>query len=175
MCPDRTSNRQDRTPSIRRVPPAPRRALWLALIMLAGLPGCGTVAGDAFLNVATAASTSFFDQLLTAAVNGTLDLLDPPPAPPTDEQPGDGNGGDGNLDGLIGNAANGRTLYTANNCASCHCADAGGGCALNAPSLVGVGATELDDRLRGPASHPGGKFQLTDQEIVDLAAFLASP
>lgn len=172
---DRTSNRPNRTPSIHRVPPAPRRALWLALTMVAGASGCSTVAGDAFFNAATAASTSFFDQLLTAAVNGTLILLNPPPAPPADAQPGDGNGGGGNFDGLTGDAANGQMLYTANNCASCHCADASGGCALSAPSLVGVVVTELDDRLRGQVSHPGGKFQLTDQELVDLVAFLASP
>ena len=175
MCPDMTSNRSDRTSYICRVPRAPRRGLWLALMMVAGVSGCGTSAGDAFFNTATAAGTSLLDQLLTAAVNGTLDLLNPPPA---DEQPsdGDGNGGGGgNFDGLTGDAANGQTLFTANNCASCHCADASGGCALDAPSLVGVGTTQVDDHLRGENPHPGGKFQLTDQEIVDLSEFLASP
>ena len=83
MCSDRTSNRPDRKPSTCRVPPVSRRTLWLVAIMVAGSPGCGTVAGDALFNAATAAGTSFFDQLLTAAVNGTLDLLNPPPA---DEQ-----------------------------------------------------------------------------------------
>jgi len=175
MYADRTSNRPSHTPSTRRVSPTPGRVLWLALIMIAAAPGCSTSAGDAFFNAATAAGTSLLDQLLTAAVNGTLDLLNPPTTPPADEQPAGGTGGGGSFDGLTGDAANGQTLFTANNCASCHCADASGGCALSAPSLVGVVVTDVDDHLRGQASHPGGKFQLTDQEIVDLTAFLASP
>lgn len=173
MCPDRTSNRQDHALSIHRVLRTPRRGLWLTLIMVAGVSGCGNVAGDAFFNAATAAGTSFLDQLLTAAVNGTLDLLNPPP--PADTQPVDGSSGAGNFDGLTGSAANGLAFFTANSCASCHCDDAGGGCALSAPSLVGVDVIAVDDRLRGTKSHSGGKFELTDQEIVDLVAFLASP
>lgn len=172
MCPDRTSNYPGCTPSIHRVSHTARRALLLALIMIAGAPGCSTVAGDAFFNVATAAGTSFFDQLLTAAVNGTLNLLNPLPA---DEQPDAGSGSDGGFDGLTGNATNGQAIFTANNCATCHCVDASGGCALSAPSLIGVGTTEVDDNLRGQSPHVGGKFQLTDQEIVDLVTFLASP
>ena len=31
----------------------------------------------------------------------------------------------------------------------------------------------LDDRLRGDVQHPGGKFNLTNQDIVDLQAYLA--
>ena len=141
--------------------------------MVAGVPGCSTVAGDVFFNAATAASTSFFDLLLTAAINGTLDIINPLPS---DQQPNDGSGSDGNFDGLTGDAANGQSLFTLNNCASCHCADGSGGCALNAPSLIGVSTTEVDDNLRGQSPHVGGKFpQLTDQEIVDLVALLASP
>ena len=178
MCHNRTSNRPHRKPLICWFSPLPRRILWLALIAIVGAPGCGTSAGDALFNTATAAGTSLLDQILTAAVNGTLGLLNPPPASSADETPGDGggSGGGGNFDGLTGDAANGQTLFTANNCASCHCADASGGCALSAPSLVGVVVTIVDDHLRGGASHAGGKFQqLTDQEIVDLTAFLASP
>lgn len=76
---------------------------------------------------------------------------------------------------LTGVATNGKTLYADNSCAACHCADASGGCAANAPSLVGVGTQELDDHLVGAEVHPGGKFTLTDQEIADLQAFLANP
>ncbi len=88
MCPDRTSSRPDCTPHICRTLPAPRRALWLLAIMVAGVPGCSTVAGDVFFNAATAASTSFFDLLLTAAINGTLDILNPLSS---DQQPDDGS------------------------------------------------------------------------------------
>lgn len=172
MRPDRTLNRPIRTSSVCRVASAPRAALWLAPILIAVMPGCSTVAGDALFNAATAAGTSVLDQLLTAAINGTLDLVNPPP---TDEAD-DGSDSDGNFEGLTGDAANGQALFTLFNCASCHCADGSGGCALSAPSLIGVGTTELDDNLRGQSIHLGGKFtQLTDQEIVDLMALLASP
>lgn len=172
MRPDRTLILQNRTTSVRRVSPTPRRALWLAMILSAATLGCSTVAGDALFNAATAAGTSVLDQLLTAAINGTLDLFNPPPA----DEPDDGSDSDGNFEGLTGDAANGQALFAANNCASCHCADATGGCALGAPSLVGVGTTELDDNLRGESIHLGGKFPLfTDQDIVDLESYLASP
>ncbi len=76
---------------------------------------------------------------------------------------------------LTGNALNGKLLFTINACIACHCIDASGGCAANAPALRGVATQELDDRLRGSKVHPGGKFSLTDQEIADLQAFLADP
>jgi len=76
---------------------------------------------------------------------------------------------------LTGVAANGKTLFNANGCVACHCADASGGCAASAPALMGVTTQEVDDHLRGTAVHPGGKFTLTDQEIADIQAFLANP
>lgn len=76
---------------------------------------------------------------------------------------------------LTGDATNGKALYGANGCAACHCADAVGGCAANAPALMGVTTQKLDDHLRGSEVHAGGKFTLTDQEISDLQAFLADP
>ena len=82
-------------------------------------------------------------------------------------------GGDGE-DGTGGLAANGETIYIENNCSACHCADAGGGCALSAPAVVGVAAEHLDAHLRGGESHAGGTFPFDDQEIADLAAYLQS-
>jgi len=79
------------------------------------------------------------------------------------------------ISALTGDAANGRALYTDNVCGACHCADATGGCAANAPSLIGVTTQVLDDDLRGSSVHAGGKYLLTDQEIADLQAFLANP
>ena len=172
MCPTQRSPR--RQPSITRRRPRP--VAWLALALLAALPGCGTTAGDTLFNAASAAGTTAFDLFLTAAVNSLLDIVNaPPPSSTTQPSGGSGGGGGGNFGGLTGDSANGQSLFMANNCAACHCADASGGCALSAPALVGVSAAQLDDRLRGTISHPGGKFTLTDQEIVDLEAYLAAP
>ena len=86
-------------------------------------------------------------------------------------------GGGGGLEngGTTGAPTAGEPIFASLGCAACHCADAIGGCALEAPSLVGVGSATLDELLRGDAAHPGGKFDLDDQGIADLAAFLASP
>jgi len=73
-----------------------------------------------------------------------------------------------------GSVDNGAMLYANNNCADCHCADAGGGCALSAPVLVGAGVEALNAFLRGGESHSGGTAPFDDQELVDLAAYLAS-
>lgn len=80
----------------------------------------------------------------------------------------------GDAGGPAGDAAGGETLFSGNNCSACHCADASGGCALDAPSLQGVSGGVLDAMLRGDDPHPGGKFDLSDQDIADLAAFLSS-
>lgn len=69
---------------------------------------------------------------------------------------------------------NGAMLYADNNCADCHCADASGGCALSAPVLVGAGVEALNAFLRGGESHSGGTAPFDDQDLVDLAAYLAS-
>jgi cytochrome c553 len=77
------------------------------------------------------------------------------------------------FDSLTGIAAQGESLFTEQSCMGCHCADATGGCVAGAPRVVGVAAETLDARLRGAATHPI-KPLLTDQDIVDLEAFLAS-
>ncbi|MCH8242631.1 MAG: hypothetical protein IH897_08480, partial [Planctomycetes bacterium] len=56
---------------------------------------------------------------------------------------------------------------------SCHCADAGGGCALDVPALHDADGEKLDEFLRGDTPHTGGKYDLTDQDILDLQAYLA--
>ena len=86
-----------------------------------------------------------------------------------EDMPADGGDGD-----AAGSAANGEIIYLSNNCAACHCADASGECALSAPALVGVGAATLDAFLRGDEPHSGGRLALEDQELADLAAYLAS-
>lgn len=79
----------------------------------------------------------------------------------------------------VGDAARGAVVFEQGEgngfgCARCHCADASGGCGLDAPNIQGRTYAEVDARVRGAAAHPGGKFNLTDQQIADVAAFLAS-
>ena len=74
-----------------------------------------------------------------------------------------------------GDATAGLAFYTANNCATCHCANAAGGCLLNAPSLVGEDAAEIFARLSGGTTHTGGTVQgVTQQNAQDLVAWLGS-
>ena len=123
------------------------------------LVGCGIGCG-ALLLVSISSCVGFFVWL-----NRPGELLDPERL----------LGGDTTDDGgATGDAAAGETLFTGNSCAACHCDDATGGCALDAPSLVGISDATLDDVLRGAASHTGGKLEATDQDIADLTAYLAS-
>ncbi|MCH7840298.1 MAG: hypothetical protein IID38_08705 [Planctomycetes bacterium] len=86
----------------------------------------------------------------------------------------DENGVDGDS-GAAGDPAVGEAFFVANNCGACHCADAIGGCALDAPSLVGEGSTDILDRLTGVMQHTGGTVEgAAQQDADDLAAWLAS-
>ena len=73
-----------------------------------------------------------------------------------------------------GSADDGEMLFADRNCSACHCPDAGGGCALSAPAVVGAPVGLLATFLRGAESHAGGTFPFDDQEIADLAAYLQS-
>ena len=84
-------------------------------------------------------------------------------------------GGDGSADGggtIGGDAAAGEKIFTADGCGSCHCADASGGCALDAPALLGADGETVDAVLRADTRHKGGQQDLTDQDILDLQAYL---
>lgn len=74
----------------------------------------------------------------------------------------------------------GRELFLAN-CATCHGMNATGG--DNAPSLVGVGAASVDFQVgtgrmpmavSGPQAPKAPKVQYTEEEIAQLAAYVAS-
>ena len=158
----------------------------LAMLSAAGVSltccsGCGTNLEQVLLQTASAAGRTVLDIVLTELANALAEELRPDgPADGgngTDDgngdTPPDGGNGDGNIDDLVGDAAAGQAVYAGNNCAGCHCADAGGGCALSAPAIAGVSRQTLDESLRGTASHPV-RVDLTDQEIVDLEAYLAS-
>lgn len=150
----------------------------LVVVCLMALSGCGTKFDEALFQTASATGQTFLDILLTDLANTLADSFDQEGT----SAPGDELGDDGEvpppdgppLEELTGDPDTGEAIYASNSCTPCHCADAAGGCALSAPSLVGVATETLDDRLRGDVEHPGGKFNLTNQDIVDLQAYLAS-
>lgn len=155
-------------------------SLLLVVVCLMGLSGCGTNFDEVLYQTASATGRTILDRLLTDLANTLADSFDLGGAPAQgDELDGDNSGSDTvpplgpPLEELTGDPAAGEGVYTSNSCAACHCADAGGGCALSAPSLVDVETETLDDRLRGDVDHPGGKFNFTNQDIVNLQAYLA--
>lgn len=166
------------------------RTTVLGLALALGVSGCGTNLDELLLQAAASVGRVVVDQAITEVGNELADAIADDGVDSTDGDVDDGTdgsgggddgtGGDGdNGDGgpdlpAEGDASRGATTYADNGCANCHCADASGGCALSAPSLVGVSSTVIDDVLRGDAGHPTMP-SLTDQEVVDLAAFLAAP
>ena len=79
-----------------------------------------------------------------------------------------------------GDPTRGEALYTTSvgavpSCVLCHCADASGGCRTDAPDIQGESFVQLAVVLRDTISvHSGGMRDLSDQDIADLAAYLAS-
>ncbi len=95
--------------------------------------------------------------------------------PPANNENGEGNGDNDNGDVTGGDPVAGEAFYLANNCAACHCADAVGGCAANAPNIVGEESDELFGLLSGAEEHPGGTVAgITQADADDLAAWLAT-
>ena len=164
-----------------------RHAYWVICVLAGaltlGIVGCGSDLNQVLFETLSAAGRTYVDQLLTDVANTLADRQDEADDTPSDgDQDGDGGDGDGNGDGgvpdggfddLTGDHVAGEALYTANNCAVCHCADGAGGCLSGSPPVTGVSAQVLDEFLRGDAPH-ASKVDLTDQEIVDLEAYLAS-
>lgn len=152
----------------------------IALLVLVGVVGCGSGVNEALYQTASAAGRTAVDIFLTELANALADAFDPAAAPPADDdatngEEADGDEGDGDVpaDELIPDPDNGATLYLAG-CAACHCDDGSGGCAAGAPSVVGVSFDVLSDYLGNGATH-FGQGPLTDQELVDMEANLASP
>jgi len=162
---------------------------WRLVLAALAVPfaGCGTNLNEVLLQSGTATGRTLIDLWLTNFENRLADSLDQNGAAAGDsgsttDQGGGGtdqgnggdatSGGDGST-GLTGDPAAGQTVFAANNCAACHCAAASGGCALSAPPIVGVTAETLDGVLRGDQAHPA-KVELSDQDLADLQAYLAS-
>ncbi len=149
------------------------------------LVGCGTNYQEVLFQLASAAGRTAVDSFVTDIANAIAgsgevenqvdDEVDNVDDADNDGGSPDSDGGDGgDLDSLVGDVQAGQDIYTANNCGACHCADGTGGCALEAPSIIGDSTQETDAVLRGGDPHPGGKFNFSDQELVDLVAYMAS-
>jgi len=162
--------------------------LGLVLLGSAGF-GCGSDFNNVLFQSLSAAGRSAFDLTLTDLANTVADAADNLNAPAdgadqgggagddsgdTDTD-GDGDGGatDGGMPPAAGDGANGRLVFDGNGCSTCHCDDASGGCALGAPSLQGVEAAEVTDKLTGVIGHTGGTRDLSETELEDLATYLA--
>jgi hypothetical protein len=155
------------------------------VILLFGVAGCGSGVNEVLCQTTSAAGRTTLDIFLTELANALADAFDTTDTPPADngddgadDQNGDeggddANGGDVPLDDLTPDAANGETVYAANGCAPCHCDDGSGGCGAAAPGVVGIGVDVLSDYLGNGATH-FGQGPLTDQELVDLEAYLGS-
>ena len=84
-------------------------------------------------------------------------------------------------DKLVGDAERGAGLFASGDgmnanggCQNCHCPDASGGCQFDSPNIQGEECQHIDEKTRNPiVSHPGGKFDFSDQDIADIEAFLA--
>jgi len=166
------------------------RLRWLvglgAAVLLLGLVGCGSGVNEALYQTASAAGRTALDIFLTELANALADTFDQTATPPADDgddgtEDGDGNGNGDVDDGdgedvspgeLIPDPANGEAVYAVG-CASCHCADGSGGCAMSAPGLVGASFDTLSDDLGGDSVH-FGQGPLSNQELVDLEAYLGS-
>lgn len=153
------------------------------LALLVG--GCGTNFDEILYQAFAATGRTALDLFLTDLANDLADRADGDDAAPDDTDGDDGtgdggtgdggdtDGGDGTDGGSVGgDAAAGEMIYVSNGCGSCHCADSSGGCALDAPALHDADGGTLDEFLRGDTPHTGGKYDLTDQEILDLQAYL---
>lgn len=156
-----------------------RRGILIVLISVAAV-GCGNDSfRDLAYNTVTSTGRTLFDLWLTELVNNIAGGGEEPVDNENDNTGGNENDNTsenentgGGFDDLTGDVDNGMTLFSTN-CASCHCPDASGGCLLDAPAIVGASAEDIDEYVRGDATHPA-KREWTDQEVVDVEAYLAT-
>ena len=171
---------------LRRTRHLRRLAVVTAALSLAPA-GCGSGVSEALRQTGAAAQRNFLDLLLTelaaaladAPGDTTESIADTEPVADGEDEvdtpnepPGEVTD-TGGLEDLAGDGSRGEALFAVNGCAACHCEDATGGCALEAPSLLEVDVAAVDENLRGEGPHPIA-VELSDQEIVDLQAYLVS-
>ncbi len=149
-----------------------RFASFSAIAALVATCGCGTDARFLILDALTVQGQTSLDLLLTD-IAVTLD--ENLPEPPID---GGNNGGgvdSGAGDALADPVASlGEEFFNNNGCTGCHCDDASGGCALDAPVLVGAVFETLNRQLRQSGGHFSAPPDISDQQLANLEAFLAS-
>lgn len=153
---------------------SPRRksitSLFVASPALGLFLGCGSNAGDLVVQYAEALAQTAVDQWLTELVN---DLNGTPIEPDdSDSTPGDGDTGNGDGE-PSGDPVQGASIYAANSCGACHCADAGGGCALSAPAIIATSHESIASILVEDSGHPLQPV-LSETDIADLEAYLAT-
>jgi cytochrome c553 len=141
--------------------------------------GCGTNVDQFFLQSGTAVGQTLLDLLLTELVNTLADAATGGDSTGNGGTDGgtnggaDGGNGGGNGGDVTGDATAGATVFASNGCGSCHCADASGGCALSAPSLIGISADLVNANFGGGDPHPTSP-SLSAQQLADLAAWFGS-
>lgn len=152
----------------------------ISAVMGAGLVlaacGCGSDLNEFLRQAGDSAGRVLVDILLTDLANAVAEIGEWNDAPPTPDPVDDDTDDPADVPppgDLEPDAIEGEAIFAANNCAACHCADAAGGCALDAPALIGAAIETLDDFLVGDAAHPGGKFGFSAQDLADLEAYLA--
>lgn len=161
----------------RRVVDRPRSRCALFVLCGAcflGATGCGADFNEFLRQSAASGGRVLVDIFLTDLANALAEIGEQNDAPPDPVDDDTDDPGDAPPPGdLEPDAVEGEAIFVANNCAACHCADAAGGCALSAPSLINVPVEMLEAILVGDAPHTGGKFGLSQQDLVDLEAYLA--
>ncbi len=162
----------------------PRRYCYRGALLATGwvlsVTGCGVDLNQLLIEAANVGATTALDILLTDVVVNAADAVEDIEDAPIDSADGDSDtedddsaGGEVSID-IEGDIAAGQDLFTSSGCAACHCADATGGCALSAPSLIDVDVDTLNAKLRVNGPHFGIDTGLGDQQIADLQAFFAS-
>lgn len=165
-----------RTAAVVHRGPRSRISAMLGVGLVLAACGCGSDLDEFFFQAGDSTGRVLADILLTDLANAVAEMGEQNDAPTTPDPIDDGT--DDPVDvpppgDLEPDAIEGEAIFAANNCAACHCADAAGGCALGAPSLIGIAVERLTDILVGDAAHPGGKFGFSAQDLADLEAYLA--
>ena len=152
-------------------------AAGLGVGLILSVCGCGSDPNELLHQTVDSAGRVLVDNLLTDLANAVAEIDEQNEAPDSSDPIDDGTDdpvivpppGDVTADAMAG-----ESVYVSNNCGGCHCADAAGGFALNAPALIELAVEILDASLVGDTPHVGGKSELSAQELADLEAYLAS-
>lgn len=153
------------------------RSAWLtALLLLPLVSGCGTNFQDVLLQTGAAFGRSAIDLLLTDLANALADALEDDSDNANDnannndnDNDNDNDNGNDNSGGAgPGDIDRGSAIF-ADDCAVCHGADGASGFA---PNIQGADENAIRAAVSGEGGH--APYDLSDQDIADVAAFLGS-